>query len=219
MASLHPLRAAAVALLGGTLLVSGCAGSPGASSPTVTVTATATVTAEPETEASAGTIAETEAEPESDMTAAVVGEPAEHAGVRLTVSSAKSSDTVTRNVTNSRQGSGYEEYEEIPADEGGRFIVVEAEVENTGQESMDLTCSWPINIKVIDREMREFDTVDELYSIKGNPECNAQLQPGFSDTITYAFMVPEDAEVPGLYFHDTQSMDEEPSVVSFGSDL
>ncbi|NUL45787.1 DUF4352 domain-containing protein [Cellulosimicrobium funkei] len=181
------------------------------------MTATATVTAEPDAESSTDAIAETEEQ--ADITSAVVGDPVDHAGVRLTVTSAKASDTVTRNVTNSRQGSGYEEYDEIPADEGGRYIVVEAEVENIGKKSMDLTCSWPVNIMVIDREMREFDTIDSLYEIKGNPECNAELQPGFSNTITYAFMVPNDSKVPGLYFQDTNFLEEEPAVVSFGSDL
>jgi hypothetical protein len=221
MVSLRPLSAASVALLGGAVLLSGCSGTPEASPATVTVTATATVTAEPETDPSAETVTETETEAESaaDPAAVKVGKPAEHAGVRLTVTKAKASDTVTRNVTNSRQGSGYDKYDEIPADKGGHFIVVEAEVKNIGKESMDLTCGWPINIKVIDEELREFDTVDELYDIKGNPECNAQLQPGFSDTITYAFMVPKDAKVPGLYFQDTNALDDDMGVVSFDAAL
>lgn len=221
MASLRPLSAAAIALLGGAALLSGCAGTPEASPATVTVTATATVTAEPETESSADAVAETETEAGAgtDSTAGLIGEPVEHAGVRLTVKTAEASDTVTMNVTDYRQGSGYDKYEGVPADEGGRFIVIEAEVENIGKESMDLTCSWPINIMAIDSEMREFDTIDDLYEIKDNPECNAQLQPGFTDNITYAFMVPENSEVVGLYFQDTNSMDEEPAVVAFDASL
>jgi len=185
----------------------------------VTVTATATVTAEPET--SADTVAETDSETgaSEDPTAVTVGKPAEHAGVRLTVKKATASDTVTLNVTNSRQGSGFEKYDDIAADKGGRFIVVEAEVKNVGKASMDLTCSWPINIKVVDTEVREFDTVDDLYDIKGNPECNAQLQPGFSDNITYAFMVPKDAKVTGLYFQDTNALDDGMGVVAFDEAL
>lgn len=200
-------------------MLSGCSGTPEASPATVTVTAT--VTAEPETEPSADTVAETETETgaETDATAGKVGEPVEHAGVRLTVEKAEASATVTRNVTNSRQGSGYDKYDEVPADKGGRFVVVEAEIENIGKESMNLTCSWPVNIMAVDSEMREFDTVDDQYDIKGNPECNAQLQPGFSDTITYAFMVPEDAEVVGLYFQDTNSLEKEPAVVAFDTAL
>lgn len=221
MASLRPHSAAAFTLLAGAVLLSGCAGTPGASPATVTVTATATVTAEPETEPSAETVAEAESEDGSATgpVAAKVGKPAEHAGVRLTVKKAKASDTVPRNVTNSRQGSGYEKYDDIAADEGGRFIVVEAEVKNIGKASMDLTCGWPINIKVVDTEVREFDTVDDLYDIKGNPECNAQLQPGFSDTITYAFMVPNDAEVTGLYFQDTSALNDDMGVVAFDATL
>lgn len=220
MTSLRPFSAASIALLAGALLLSGCSGTPESSPATVTVTATATVTAEPETESSADTVTDTDTEEsEASSVAVAVGESGDHGGVRLTVMSAKASDTVTRNVTNSRQGSGYEKYDDIPADEGGRFIVVEAEVENIGKESMDLTCSWPINIMALDSQMREFDTVDDLYDIKDNPACNAELQPGFSDTITYAFMVPMDAEVLGLYFQDTNFLEEEAEVVKFDAAL
>lgn len=221
MATLRPLSAASITLVAGVLILTGCSGTPEASPATVTVTATATVTAEPETESSADTVAEadTEAGAAADPTAVTVGKPAEHAGVRMTVTKAKASDTVTRNVTNSRQGSGFDKYDEIPADKGGHFIIIEAEVENIGQASMDLTCGWPINIKVVDEELREFDAVDDLYDIKGNPECNAQLQPGFSDTITYAFMVPKDSKVPGLYFQDTNALDDDMGVVAFDKAL
>lgn len=217
MVSLRPLSAASVSLLAGVLLLSGCSGTPQASPATVTVTAT--VTAEPDAEQTADTVAETDAESEAASAAGAVGKPLDHAGVRLTVKKAQASDTVTRNVTNYIQGSGNDKYDAIPADKGGRFIVVEAEVENIGKESMDLTCGWPVNIMAMDSEMREFDTVDDLYDIKGNPECNAQLQPGFSDSITYAFMVPKDAEVMGLYFQDTNSLEEEPAVVKFDAAL
>lgn len=213
MTALLRNRIAPVIALGGVFLLSACSGAPEASTATVTVTATATATAEPEGETSAEPAAESTADAEAQ--AGEVGEAVDHAGARLTVNSAEDSDTLSRNDSNYRQGSGYESYTEVPADDGGRFIVLEATVENIGKESMDLTCSWPINIKVVDMDGREFDTVDNLYELKNNPECNAQLQPGFSDEITYAFMVPEESEIIGVYFQDTNSLNANVGAVRF----
>lgn len=70
---------------------------------------------------------------------------------------------------------------------------------------MDLTCGWPIEMKLFDSEERMFDPVDSLHEIEGNPACNAQLQPGFASEITYPFLVPADSVVNGLMFRDTNS--------------
>ncbi|MDK6906642.1 hypothetical protein ACYATL_06550 [Actinotignum timonense] len=87
-------------------------------------------------------------------------------------------------------------------DAGGKFFLAKAKVENVGKTSMDLTCSLPVKIKAFSAKSQEFDQVDELYKIAGNPECNDLMQPGFAKEITYAFMVPSDAEIIGVFFTD-----------------
>lgn len=134
-----------------------------------------------------------------------IGQPATHEGIEITVHSSIYSPTVSRNLSNYRAGSGYESFTAQPADAGGRFTVIKATVKNVGKVSLDLTCGWPIELKLVDLEERLYDPVESLYEVEGNPECNSQLQPGFASEVTYPFLVPTDAQVNGLIFRDTNS--------------
>lgn len=134
---------------------------------------------------------------------ASIEEPAINEAVTLTVHSQKRSTTLTRNLSNYQQGSGYESYTEVPADQGGEYLTVKTTVENTGQAAMDLTCSFPIDIAAFDDQNRTFTPVEKSYEIQGNPECNKQLQPGFSSEMTYAFLIPQDAKIIGIAFRNT----------------
>jgi hypothetical protein len=40
------------------------------------------------------------------------------------------------------------------------------------------------------------------YKIKGNPECNDRLQPGFESDMTWIYRVPTTANVVGWAFQD-----------------
>ena len=55
---------------------------------------------------------------------ASIEEPAINDGVALTVHSQEKSTTLTRNLSNYQQGSGYESYTEVPADQGGEYLIV-----------------------------------------------------------------------------------------------
>ena len=138
-----------------------------------------------------------------------IGEPSASDGVTITAHSAEFSPTVSRNLTNYRAGSGYETYTAVEADQGGHFLILKTTVENTGRTAMDLTCGYPINIVAVDDQDRIFNTTESLYEIEGNPECNSQLQPGFSSDITYVFMVPEKANILGVMFQSTSSENSE----------
>lgn len=94
---------------------------------------------------------------------------------------------------------------------GAKVIRVDTTVENVGQKSIDLTCSYPIANKIYDSNKRAFDTVDNLYDIPGNPECNADLQPGFSSPMSYVYEVPADANIEFFGFADSD--------VNYGADL
>ncbi|MBB3084210.1 hypothetical protein [Geodermatophilus sabuli] len=132
----------------------------------------------------------------------VVGEPVTNQGVTLTVTGAQVVDVIELNETSYAPGSGFEEYTPTNPDPGGKFVVVQTHIVNNAQVSMDLTCSYPIANALIDSRDRQFDTIDSLYKLRGNPECNDQLQPGFEADMTYVYMVPADADIVGFAFAD-----------------
>nr|WP_052477712.1 hypothetical protein [Kibdelosporangium sp. MJ126-NF4]CEL13444.1 hypothetical protein [Kibdelosporangium sp. MJ126-NF4]CTQ99133.1 hypothetical protein [Kibdelosporangium sp. MJ126-NF4] len=66
---------------------------------------------------------------------------------------------------------------------------------NNAKLSMDLTCSLPINTRLVDDQSRQFNSIEDLYKIKGNPECNKQLQPGFEADMTWIYEVPTSATI------------------------
>jgi hypothetical protein len=100
----------------------------------------------------------------------------------------------------------YEKYTRTKPDAGGKFIVVETHVVNNAKVSMDLTCSLPISTKLVDAQDRSFDPIPDLYKLKGNPECNDQLQPGFEADMTYVYLVPATATITGWGFKDTTEL-------------
>lgn len=55
----------------------------------------------------------------------------------------------------------------------------------------DLTCGAAIQAILFDPEERQFASVDELYRVPGNPECNASTQPGQTVPMTWRYEVPE----------------------------
>ncbi|WP_132427098.1 hypothetical protein [Pseudonocardia endophytica] len=94
------------------------------------------------------------------------------------------------NESNFGPGSGYEKYTTTLPKAGGRFVAVTAHFVNNAKVGIDLTCSLAINTKLIDSQQCNFDAIDDLYKIKGNPECNDQLQPGFEADMTWVYLVP-----------------------------
>jgi hypothetical protein len=117
-------------------------------------------------------------------------------------------------MTNSmRKNSGYDVYGDVVPRAGGKFIRVDVTIENAGQKSMDLTCSWPIEVFAADASNRMFDPIDELDKLEGTPECNEELQPGFSSPMTYIFEVPSAADVRIFAFADTALDSQKPTFV------
>lgn len=74
---------------------------------------------------------------------------------------------------------------------------------DTGQ-GIDITCGQPITAALVDSESNNYDPVDGLYLIReGNPGCNAKLQPGFKDLMTWVFLVPPGTQPNSPAFTDT----------------
>ena len=195
------------------LLLSSCGGNSDAQAePAPTVTVTETVTAEPEEAADdedhdeeAEEVAEEVVEEESDFEDhGEVGDTVSNYGVDMTLHDAYGSETIPWNESGQPPGNPLYEITQRSADDGAKWFVMETTVDNVGSTSMDLTCSWPIDVVAVDIEEREFDTISSLHQYEENPRCNDNLQPGFSAEMTYVFSVPEDAEMIGVAFRDTE---------------
>lgn len=156
-----------------------------------------------ERESSAPSSTTTSSSPASDEPdVGEVGQTVTNRGVTLTVTGAQVTEVIELNKSNYAPGSGYETYTPTPPDAGGKFIVVQTHIVNNAQVSMDLTCSYPIATVLVDVQDRQFDPIDSLHELRGNPECNDQLQPGFEADMTYVYMVPASAEIAGFAFAD-----------------
>ncbi|MHA6631773.1 hypothetical protein ACU61A_40595 [Pseudonocardia sichuanensis] len=142
----------------------------------------------------------------AEEASAEVGQAVSNGGITLTVTGARVVESVEMNESNFRPGSGYETYMETRPQQGAKFVMIQARIFNSGKSSIDLTCSWPVDAKLIDALDREFDPIDDLYKIKGNPECNHQLQPGFEAEMTYVHLVPETATIAAWSFRDTAEL-------------
>ncbi|QLF84157.1 lipoprotein [Gordonia phage Pytheas] len=130
-----------------------------------------------------------------------VGQPATHGGITLTVTKASSPDTYPVMEGSYKKNSGYDTYADTPPRTGGKLIRIDATVENNTAGSIDLTCSLPVVAYVSDGS-RMFDPVDDLYKIQGTPDCNEDLNPGFSSDMTWIFEVPVDTPIKMFIFRD-----------------
>jgi hypothetical protein len=151
----------------------------------------------PTSEASAPETPPLTQEPEPAIDNYIIGERVKAPGFVMTIQEVRNQATLKVNETMYESGSGYETWTPRKPAPGGRFVVLDTFVKNASTESMDLTCAFPIDIRVFSTTSQEFDPVDNLYEMRDNPECNAKLQPGFGSEVTYAFMVPKKAEIIG----------------------
>jgi hypothetical protein len=85
---------------------------------------------------------------------------------------------------------------------GAEYVAVVVHVTNNAQVSMDLTCGYPIATKLVNDQNQQYDTIDDLYKLKGNPECNKNLQPGFQGDMIYVYQVPAGSSIVGWGFAD-----------------
>lgn len=91
-------------------------------------------------------------------------------------------------------------------DAGTKWWVATVNVLNNGKQSIDVTCSLPITIKAINSAEQEYDPIQSLYQVQGNPECNKGLQPGMSEQTTFPFSVPTNAKMIGLAWYDSTDL-------------
>lgn len=135
-----------------------------------------------------------------------VGRVVHNREITLTVTKVSSPATIEMNESNFRPGSGYESYTSTAPQASGRYVRIDVHVVNDAKESLDLTCGLPISTKLVDSKDRNFDPIDDLYKLKGNPECNKQLQPGFESDMSYVYEVPTSASIVSWAFQDSTDL-------------
>lgn len=134
-----------------------------------------------------------------------IGATVTNGSAAITINSASEADSISFALE-----SWTDRYEEKLAPVGGKFVVVDTTVENAGKVSMDLTCNFPIVARVIDEADRQFDRIDDIFRVEGNPGCNKNLQPGFSAPMKWVFELPTSAtpSLFGFYTPGTQPIDD-----------
>jgi hypothetical protein len=171
----------AAAIIATGIAISGNGDNTTKPQPTVTVTETVEPEAAVEEDAAAATDQNTDAK---------VGEEARNGGAVVKVTKVVEADTIT--LAGARESAGTD----------AKYVILKTVVSNEGKASMDLTCSLPIVNALIDDQNRRFDTIEDLYDVVGNPECNTQLQPGFDDEMQFIYRVPKDTVVTTWEFSE-----------------
>lgn len=85
---------------------------------------------------------------------------------------------------------------------GTKFFEADVTVTNNSKKPIDITCSAPLDIKAINDKNQQYSTIEDLFKIPGNPECNAQLQPGMASDVKYVFNMPSDTKIIALAWKD-----------------
>ncbi|NEB05605.1 hypothetical protein [Streptomyces sp. SID13726] len=150
----------AAAIVGTGIAISGSGDDMAKPEPTVTVTETVEPEPAAEEDAAAATDQNTDTK---------VGEEARNGGAVVKVTKMVEADSIM--FAGAHKSAGPD----------AKYVILKTVVSNEGKASMDLTCSLPIVNALIDDQGRRFDTIEDLYDVADNPECNAQLQPGFDD--------------------------------------
>lgn len=128
-----------------------------------------------------------------------LGEEVDTNGLLLTVEEFKESE----NISVYEKGIVQEAAEiltQTPSRKGAKFISVSTHIKNNTGEPMDLTCSLPVGTSLYDENDNRFTSIDDLYLIEGNPECNDDLNPGFDAKMTWVYEVPKDFDISKAYF-------------------
>lgn len=163
------------------------------------------------------TTSEPEPTPTPSLKIYKLKESADHEGLVIRVTAAKVSQTLLKNTSQYRPDTDMATFEEVPAKAGATYFVLTTQVTNNTKKGLDLTCGGPVQISIYNDKEQEYSPVDDLYQIKGNPECNSSLDPGFSAPMTWAFLVPAGSKMiaAGFYnINDTAAVNNDPTFIA-----
>lgn len=136
----------------------------------------------------------------SNTDASGTGETAVSGGVEMKVLEAGEQPTISFDTCGDGCSNG--QYGPKTPDANTKYWVAKVEVTNNTSSPMDITCSYPYEIVALNSKNQKYTPIKNLYQVEGNPECNAQLQPGLTSTVTYPFQVPLDAKMVAIAFRD-----------------
>ncbi|MFT8531729.1 hypothetical protein [Bifidobacterium aquikefiri] len=128
-----------------------------------------------------------------------VGDAEENTGIKMQLVSV--SDAATINYDTCGDGCSNGVYAPKSPDSGTKYWLVNVVITNTGKQPIDISCSYPLSIKAINTESQQYSPIDSLYQVQGNPGCNADLQPGLTEKVTYPFVVPSSAHMIGIVWY------------------
>ena len=144
-----------------------------------------------------------------------IGQTVTNGGIDMKLISAGEQPTISFDTCGDRCSNG--SYAPKSPDTDTKYWVAVVEVKNNTKQPLDITCSYPYDIKALNSDNQQYTPIDNLYNVEGNPECNAELQPGLSTQVTYPFQVPLDVKMIAIAFRDVgdilsgESGEEEPS--------
>lgn len=121
-------------------------------------------------------------------------------GIDMKLISAGEQPTISYDTCGDRCSNG--SYAPKSPDTDTKYWVAVVEVKNNTKQPLDITCSYPYDIKALNSDNQQYTPIDNLYNVEGNPECNAELQPGLSTQVTYPFQVPLDVKMVIIAFRD-----------------
>ncbi|MBT1180857.1 hypothetical protein JS531_02485 [Bifidobacterium sp. CP2] len=129
-----------------------------------------------------------------------LNKPAVNGGIEMKVLEASEQATISYDTCG--DGCSNHEYAPKSPDTNTKYWVVKVEVKNNTSSPLDITCGYPYEIVAFNSKSQQYTPIRSLYQVEGNPECNAQLQPGLTSTVTYPFQTPADATMVGIGFRD-----------------
>lgn len=87
-----------------------------------------------------------------------------------------------------------------------KFFAAHVTVKNDTTGPIDITCSYPLEIRAVNSKGQTYTPIDDLFKIPGNPMCNDQLQPGMTSEVDYVFEMPNDTKVVGIVWRDVTDL-------------
>jgi hypothetical protein len=131
-----------------------------------------------------------------------IGQQATNLGAAVTVTSVTAAPSIALNQSGYRPGSGYEAYTDTPAGAGEKYVLVSAHVVNNEQKPMDLSCAVPLKTFAMDDQSHQYAPMDQLFKLKGNPQCDEAVDPGQAADMTWVYRVPAEAHMVGWEFQE-----------------
>lgn len=131
-----------------------------------------------------------------------VGQPATNVGVAVTVNSVTAVPTIALNQSGYRPGSGYDTYTDTPAGTGEKYVTVSTHVVNNEAKPLDLSCGVGLKTFAKDDQGHQYAPLDQLFKVKGNPQCDEAVEPGQGADMTWIYRVPADAHMVSWQFQE-----------------